>query len=88
MMWNCNNWITGGPYGMGKFFMGLGPFGGLLSFLVFILIIFILFKFIRSLIPIKHAISDKNDSLGILKNRFAKGEITQEEYRRMYETLK
>ncbi len=30
---------------------------------------------------------DKQDSLAILKNRFAKGDITQEEYKRMKEIL-
>ncbi len=87
-MWNCNNWIGGGSYGIGKFFMGFGPFGGLLSLLIFILMIYLLFKIVRSFIPKTHATSDRNDSLGILKNRFAKGEITQEEYHRMHEMLK
>lgn len=87
-MWNCNGWMGGGPYGIGKFFMGFGPFGGLLGLLLFILVIYLLFKIVRSFIPTSKATSDKNDSLVILKNRLAKGEITQEEYSRMYEILK
>ena len=74
--------ITGSAVGnmLGKFFMGLGPFGGLLSLLLFILIIYFFFKIARSFIPNPEATSDKKDSLVILKTRFAKGEITQEEY--------
>lgn len=71
-----------------NFFMGFGPFGGLFSLLIFILFIYLLFKIIRSFFPMANASTDKNDSLEILKNRLAKGEITQEEYRRMYEMLK
>jgi putative membrane protein len=80
--------MGGGPFGIGKFFMGFGPFGGLLSLLLFILVIYLLFKIVRSFIPTSKATSDKNDSLVILKNRLAKGEITKEEYSRMYEILK
>ncbi len=86
-MWNCNNWIGGGPYGIGKFFMGFGPFGGLLSLLIFILVIYLLFKIVRSFIPNSEATSDKKDSLVVLKTRFAKGEVTQEEYHRMRKIL-
>jgi putative membrane protein len=76
------------PNGIGKYFMGFGPLGGLLSLLLFILAIYLIFTVVRSFIPNSKAISDKNDSLRILKNRLAKGEITQEEYRRMHEILK
>ena len=87
-MWNCNNWMGWVPNGIGKYFMGFGPFGGLLSLLLFILAMYLIFKIVRSFIPNSKATSDKNDSLRILKIRLAKGEITQEEYSRMYEILK
>lgn len=80
--------MSGGSHGISKFFIGFGPFGGLLSLLFFILVIYLIFKIVRSFLPTSKATSDKNDSLLILKNRLAKGEITQEEYSRMYEILK
>jgi putative membrane protein len=72
---------------IGKFFMGFGPFGGLLSLLFFILVIYLLFKIVRSFIPTPVSTSDRNDSLEFLKNRFARGEITEEEYLQMSEVL-
>jgi uncharacterized membrane protein len=86
-MWNCNSWLGGFPHGIGKYFMGLGPFGGLLGLLFFILAIYFLFKIVRSFISNPEATTDKKDSLVILKTRFAKGEITQAEYHRMHTTL-
>jgi putative membrane protein len=80
--------MVGMPYGAGKFFMGLGPLGGFLSLLILILAIVLLFKIVRLMLTKTCAISDKNDSLEILKNRLAKGQISQEEYQRMYEFLK
>jgi uncharacterized membrane protein len=78
---------SGEDGGIGKFFMGLGPFGDLLGLLFFILAIYFLFKIVWSFIPNPEATSEKKDSLVILKTRFAKGEITQEEYHRMHTTL-
>ena len=87
-MWNCdNNWMSGIPFGVGKFFMWFGPFGGLLGLLLFILVIYLIFKIIRSFIPKSNATSDKYDSLGILKSRFANGDISLEEYQRMKKIL-
>ncbi len=87
-MWNCDNWMGGFQNGTGRFFMGFSPFGGLLILVFIVLVIYLLFKIVKSFTPASKATSDKNDSLGILKNRFARGEITQEEYRHMYEILK
>jgi len=86
-MWNCNNWGAGLPFGLNNFFMGFGPFGGLLSLAFFILIIYLIAKLVMSLFSKSTANPDRQDSLTILKNRFAKGEITQEEYNRMREIL-
>jgi putative membrane protein len=86
-MWSCGSWLTGFHSGFGNFFMGFGPFGGVLRLLLVILVISLVVKLIMSIGPKPNATPDKKDSLGILKNRLAKGEITQEEYHRMRETL-
>jgi putative membrane protein len=86
-MWNCSNWGAGLPFGLNNIFMGFGPFGGLLGLVVFILIIYVIAKLVMSLFSKPSANPDRQDSLTILKNRFAKGEITQEEYERMREIL-
>lgn len=81
--------MGGTPYGIGKYFMSFGPFGGLLTVLFFIFVIYLLFRIVKSFIPpTSEAKSDRNDSLMILKNRFARGEINHEEYRQMFEILK
>jgi putative membrane protein len=87
-MWNCNNWMGGFPHNISSYIMGFGPFGGILSILFFVLMIYLIVKIVRSFFPPQRASLDKKDSLRILKNRFAKGEISQEEYSRMYEILK
>lgn len=86
-MWNCSNWGAGLPFGLGNFFIGFGPFGGLLGVILFVFIVYVIAKLVMSLFSRPNAISDRQDSLTILKNRFAKGEITQEEYKRMKEVL-
>lgn len=67
--------------------MGFGPFGGLLSVVFVIFIIYIVAKLVMSLFSKPTANPDRQDSLTILKNRLAKGEITQKEYDRMREIL-
>ena len=86
-MWNCNNWGVVLPFGLEKFFMGFGPFGGLLGLALFIFTIYAIVKLVMSLFSKPNNNMDRHDSLTILKNRFAKGEITQEEYSRMREIL-
>jgi putative membrane protein len=67
--------------------MGFGPFGGLLGLVLFLFIIYMIAKLVMSLFSRPNANPDRQDSLTILKNRLAKGEITQEEYSRMREIL-
>jgi putative membrane protein len=86
-MWNCSNWGAGLPFSLGNFFMGIGPFGGLLGSVLCVLTIYVIAKLVMSLFSRPNANPDRQDSLTILKNRFAKGEITQEEYNRMKEVL-
>lgn len=86
-MWNCANWMGDIPFGIGRFFMWAGPFGWVLGLLFFLMIIYLSFKIVNSFIPRSNAVSDKYDSLGILKTRLARGDISQEEYQRMREML-
>ena len=75
------------PFGVGRLFMWAGPFGWVLGIVVLLLIIYLIFQVIKSFIPDSNAASDKNDSLGILKNRLARGDISQQEYQQMREVL-
>lgn len=86
-MWNCSNWGAGLPFGLGNIFMGFGPFGGLLSLVIFVILFYVMGKLIMSLFSMPRANTDRHDSLTILKNRYVKGEISQEEYSRMREVL-
>lgn len=86
-MWNCGNWAFGLPFGLGKFFIGLGPFGGILGLLLLLLIVYSIIKLVMSALLKPNADGDKNDSLEILKTRFAKGDISKDEYQRMRELL-
>lgn len=87
-MWNCSNWGAGLPFGLSNIFVGFGPFGGLIGLLLLVFVIYVIIKLVMSLIPKSNAKPDKQDSLTILKNRLAKGEISQDEYHRMYDLLK
>ncbi|MBW1801718.1 MAG: SHOCT domain-containing protein [Deltaproteobacteria bacterium] len=83
-MWGCDyfqnfSWMGGVP-------------GGIFSILLWGLIIFILvymaIKLIGKLGDGKtNQTKDRYDSLGILKIRFAKGDISREEYSKMKSTL-
>ena len=86
-MWNCGNWAIGLPFGFGKYFIGLGPFGGILALLLLFVILYFIIRLVMSFMPKPNADVDKTDSLEILKKRFAKGEISPEEYQRMRELL-
>lgn len=83
-MWNCD-WMT--PFGSNMMFMGGGLFGGLLSFLMIIAVIYLIYRLIRALIPPQVAASDKNASLEILKTKYAEGKLSAEEYQKMRELL-
>lgn len=83
-MWGCD-WMPGftGMSWMGGFFPG-----GILSLLFFGLIvlglIFLAVKVVRAIrFSNTDRLRDTIDSLEILKMRFAKGEINQEEYNKM-----
>jgi putative membrane protein len=82
-MWNCDGWLTGGYPGAGNFPFGVGTFGGIMGLLIIIVLLVLLYKLFKALTPGTNAASDKNDSFMILKSRFARGEISLDEYQRM-----
>jgi putative membrane protein len=79
-MWHCN-W--GYPFGHGGWFMGHGLLGTVLGILLFLVILSLAVSVIRSLIPKNRQNRDNSDSLAIFRMRFARGEMSEEEYRRI-----
>jgi putative membrane protein len=72
--------------------MGGGFAGGIFSLLlwglIIFLVVFFIIKFFGSINSSKSGLfRDKNDSLEILKMRYAKGEINQDEYIKMKSVL-
>jgi putative membrane protein len=63
--------------GMGMFNGG----GGFMMMIFFAVILFLVFYFVKHLISRK--VGDSDSAIQILKERFAKGEITQTEYMEM-----
>lgn len=86
-MWKCDGWLAGIFPGTGNLLSGFGPFGGIMGVLLIIVLIGLIYKLFRESRPGTNAASDKHDSLKILKARFARGEISLEEYQRMREFL-
>ncbi|BCS87488.1 SHOCT domain-containing protein [Pseudodesulfovibrio sediminis] len=82
-MFNCNwGFMTGfGPGG------GMGGFGFLFNLFIFGLLIFLAYKLIQRLSR-PDGTRDREDSLEILKRKYANGEITTEEFSRMREILR
>ena len=71
--------------GMGTFFWGMGGFGFLFMILFWIVIIWAIYWFIQQMISQQ---KPQKDSLEILKERYAKGEITKEEFENMKKDLR
>jgi len=73
------------PIGMGGYGMmnsfGLGYFGGLLNFILWIAIVVGIVYVVRMLTSKKT--NKEKDAMGILKERYAKGEIKKEEFEEM-----
>ncbi len=84
-MWGCNYLPFSGRWGPGFF-----P-GGFLHLIIWGLIIFLLAYLVIRIVKRQDKASelpkDRIDSLAILKARFAKGEITQEEFIKMKKIL-
>ena len=84
MMWGCN-W--GNPFGHGPWFWGHGLFGFLLGIVLIIAVISLVLFFIKLLTGKDIADRDRNDSLMILKKKYANGELSEQEYIRMRDIL-
>ncbi len=82
-MWGCN--YSGA--GLGHWFFDGGIIGFSLTALIIILLAALVLKIIRGPQQKKSQNFDRLDSLKILKNRFAKGEITEQEYKKIKEVL-
>ena len=83
-MWKCS-W--GYPFGHGGWFTGHGLFGMVFGFLLFLLILPLVVTVVRSLVPKAGGNRDQKDSLEILREKFARGEISEEEYLRVRDIL-
>lgn len=85
-MWGCNYFPFSGGWS-GGFFPG-GIFSMLIWGLVIGLIAFGVVRLLRSQTNRSHgSTQDRTDSLSILKSRYAKGEISQEEFIKMKQLL-
>ncbi len=84
-MWGCDYGVLGGRWG--GFFPG-GPWSLLILLLVFLLLFFLIGRLFRNKPPLDPDPSrDRIDSEAILRSRFARGEISESEYRKMKEIL-
>lgn len=74
-------------YGYGGGMMGYG-FGGIFMWIIFIVIVVLVIYFIVSSTKGKNeGSSSKESALDILKKRYAKGEISKEEFERIKKDL-
>jgi len=82
-MWGCN--YTGA--GLGHWFFGGGLWGFGITVLILGIIAVLALKLVRTSQHRKSEDADRLDSLMILKSRFARGQITEQEYKKMKEVL-
>jgi putative membrane protein len=84
-MWGCNyspyySWI-------GRIFPG-GLFSALIFGLIILILVLLAIKLYRSLRPSRPGqFRDQHDSLAILKDRYARGELSDEEFVKMKNIL-
>ncbi len=81
-MWGCNTIASG----MGHWIFGGGIIGFGITVLILALIVLVLIQLYKSGKK-STPCADTMDSLKILKTRFAKGEITEQEYLKMRDIL-
>lgn len=84
-MWNCNFgiWNGSGP----GWFIGGGMFGFLWMILLALVAVYLATKLFQAITSRQGGRSDRDDSLNIIKAKFAKDEITADEYERIKEVL-
>ncbi|MGB9614932.1 MAG: SHOCT domain-containing protein [Fervidobacterium sp.] len=82
-MWRCFNY---GFFGFPFVSAGLWWIRPLVSFGLFLLGIFIVYKLFFSRLPLFRA-NEKGTYVSILRERLAKGEITEDEYKRLKELI-
>lgn len=86
MMWGNGPWFNNGSWGYGgSWWMGLVMMG--VQILFWGLLIWFGVSLFRRKGPHSHATYGRNDALDILKERYARGEIDTEEFRRRKEDL-
>ncbi len=73
--------------GWGHHLMGGGIFGSLFSILLLVVIVAVIYRLFFAKKPSSSKDRDTEDSLTILDSRLAKGEISEEEYRRIRDIL-
>ncbi len=84
-MFGCNYYNGAG---FGHWFFSDGVMGFLIIALIIIIIAVFIFQLFKSNRSINSETLDKKDSFEILKIRFAKGEISDQEFQKMKEILR
>lgn len=84
-MWSCNYGFWNGA-GTGMF-MGGGIFGFIWTMLLILGALYLGTKLFQAFTSRRGGRADRDDSLNIIKEKFARGEITADEYERMKEVL-
>ena len=80
--------IWGIPFAHGGWLLGHGPLAMLAHLLLTFIVVLVLLRIVRALLSRDGARRDTRDSLEILKARLARGEITEEQYRRLHDILR
>ena len=84
-MWSCNfGFFNGGGPG---WFMGGGMFGFIWSILLLMAAVYIAIKFFQAFTSRRSGRADRDDSLNLIKTKYAKGEISEDEFERMKAVL-
>ena len=86
--WGCSPFWSGGLFGNG--FWGMGLLGMGINLVIWILLIALIIYLFRKLFGTgfrKPAFSGRDESLNILRERYARGEIDTEEYERRKQDL-
>jgi len=81
-------WNSGCPWWWGPGYFFGGPFGMIIGFIFFALVIYAIFRLISNLTNRSAVISGKEETpLEILKRRYAAGEIDEDEFNRKKKNL-